>query len=335
MRHPRKPLAFQTFLVGGIALLGPLGCSQTDSPGDMKSVDAGIDALAVAFDPTRPCGYDTSVGGFKFTMNGGDGFSGFQGSVFSGPGALGFFETRFEAGGCRVLVKSNPFCATPCSGEQQCSVGGECVAIPRQQAVGTVTVSGLATALMVNPGMSNFYNYAGDLPFPLAAPGILLSLTVQGAGAIKGFSLEARGIALLEGTSADPIAAGSTRGLDLVWTAPSDMAGASRIRLFVNVDNHGSSSARVECDVSDSGTFTVPQAVMSRLLALGATGFPTVTLTRYSAAATRIDAGCVDFSVVSSRTQSLNVDGVLSCHDDMECPDGQQCVTPAQICKPK
>jgi len=334
MRRHHVPHAFQVVLVGGIALLGCLGCSESSSP-EVQSVDAGSDASVGAFDPTRPCGYDTSVGGFKFAMNGAEGFSGFQGRVFSGPGALGFFETRMQAEGCRVLVKSNPFCATPCTGEQQCSVDGKCVAIPRQQDVGTVRVAGLATDLMVNPGMSNFYNYAGDLPFPLAAAGTTLSLSVQGAGAITGFALSVRGIALLEGTSSDPIPAGSTRGLDLVWTAPGDMAAASRMRIFVNVDNHGSSSARVECDVSDSGKFKVPQSVMGRLLALGATGFPTVTLMRSSASATRMEVGCVDFSVESSRTQLLNVDGVLSCHEDMECPEGQPCVTPAQICKPK
>lgn len=335
MRHHHNFSAFPVVLAGGIALLGSLGCSETNSAGNAKSVDAGSDALAGVFDPVRPCGYDTSVGGFRFTMNGGDGFSGFQGSVFSGPGALGDFETRMQAEGCRVLVKSNPFCAAPCSNEQQCSVGGKCVSIHRQVGVGTVTVSGIATVITVNPGMSNFYTFAGDLPFPLAAAGTPLSLSVQGAGAIKGFSLSTTSIALLEGTSDVPIPAGCTRGLELIWNAPMDAANASRMRIFVNVDNHGSSSARVECDVLDSGKFMVPQALMGRLLALGATGFPTVTLTRYSAAAARTDAGCVDFRVESSRTQSLIVDGVISCHEDAECPDGQQCVTPAQICKPK
>jgi len=69
----------------------------------------------------------------------------------------------------------------------------------------------------------------------------------------------------------------------------------------------------------------VSAALVSKLLSLGVAGFPTVKVTRQAIGATTISAGRVELVVSSLVEQGVSIDGLNSCTDSVQCPQGQTC----------
>jgi hypothetical protein len=114
--------------------------------------------------------------------------------------------------------------------------------------------------------------------------------------------------------------------VNVTWrtAASSDAVG---VLLELNLDQHGGSGGFIECEAEDTGSFTIPAALVSALFERGLSGFPSLLLTRRSANSATIDLGCVQFAVTARAGLMVEVPGLRSCSSDADCADGQTCGT--------
>jgi len=97
------------------------------------------------------------------------------------------------------------------------------------------------------------------------------------------------------------------------------------VHVELNLNNHGSTSAWLTCDVPDTGSYALPAEVLEALYAIGVSGFPSLALSRRSADTATIALGCIDLTVLSEVSVSVEIDGIVSCTQDNQCPPGQSC----------
>ncbi len=231
------------------------------------------------------------------------------------------FEEQ-AVGDCTLWRKINPFCDPGCQVDEVCTHEGACEPYPLEQSQGTVTVEGLGDDLSVEPdGFNNYWDTS--VSYPLFEPGQPVRLTSE-----SGLSLRGLGVDPL--VVPDP-AWGIIRGedLQLSWTAGSAEA---HIVLSFNVDQHGNSPITMLCQVSDTGSATVPSDLLESLLDYGVSGFASAWIRRQSADQTTTEHGCVDLRVYSHLGTDLSVEGHTPCNHDGECPDGQHCDLETNTC---
>jgi Cys-rich repeat protein len=77
--------------------------------------------------------------------------------------------------------------------------------------------------------------------------------------------------------------------------------------------------------VEDDGEFEVPAELVTQLVDLGLSGFPSAALGRRSTDGVRVEPGCIDLRISSEITVELEVDGLISCTSNADCPEGQSC----------
>jgi hypothetical protein len=246
------------------------------------------------------------------------------GIVYDGPPASGEVPLKLESemGDCELLVPWAPFCTEPCTGGAKCTADDTCTAQPKMLDVGPVVLSGLGDELTMEAIAGNYQS--PTLPAEACAEGALVSLHSSS------FSMEAPCIARLELTTEAPIPVGAGKSLDLAWTPPGSDAD-SRVKIHLDIAHHGGKKGEINCDVADTGSFSVPKELVTQLVSLGLAGYPDITLERYAAAA---DASS---PLIQLRIGSLvrrEVDtGVLSCDEDSQCEAGQTCNTADRTCK--
>lgn len=235
------------------------------------------------------------------------------------------WEGGTAMGDCQLFEPRVPFCSTPCGGSAACVEDETCVPYPSALDVGEVTVTGVATA----DGDSSFtmeaiagnYQPKVSLAYPAFAAGDPIGLAAAG-GDIGGFDIAGVGIDQLV-AGGDPIPLSHDTDVQLTWTAAAEPN--TNIHVKLDISHHGGSKGKIECDTADTGTLTLPAALVGELLDLGVAGFPTVILTREATASTTIAAGRVDLVVSSAVERAITVEGVTSCTDDTQCADGQTC----------
>ena len=111
-------------------------------------------------------------------------------------------------------------------------------------------------------------------------------------------------------------------GLLVSWVAPG-VEDVSRIHLVLDVAHHGGKKGEIVCDVADTGSFEIPESLVTELVNLGLAGFPTILVTRMAGAAGSLEPD-VALTIASPIERLVNT-GVTSCTDDTECPDGTTC----------
>ena len=264
------------------------------------------------------------VGAFQVKL--GEGTTNIVGKVYDGPvPAATIWEKPQVDGACTLTTPRIPFCEESCTGGGICVEDDTCQAYPTARGVGTVTVGGVKTSdgqssFTMTP-LSNVYQPSVSLAFPPFAEGD--SVTMAAAGDFfPAFSLASKGIAPLVLTSTD-LALVSGQALDLTWTKGA--AGNATIHVELDISHHGGSKGQIECDTDDTGSLRVSAALVSKLLSLGVAGFPTVKVTRQAIGATTISAGRVELVVSSLVEQGVSIDGLNSCTDSVQCPQGQTC----------
>jgi hypothetical protein len=182
-----------------------------------------------------------------------------------------------------------------------------------------------------NPNTRSYSNPAiPRLPHPGFAPGADLRIRT-GGGDYSPFELRGWGISQLEVPS-EPIRVRSGTASSVRWQAPAE-AGPARMHAVLDINNHGSSDASVECDFPDTGEGEIPATLIDGLIAQGFSGFPTITLTRRTASSVAIEPGCVELLVSSVFSGEAEVEGVTSCNDASVCPAGQTCPLPERYCR--
>jgi len=230
-------------------------------------------------------------------------------------------------GDCTLTTPHVPYCSTPCGASAACVDDDTCLAYAAAHGAGAVTVTGIKATDGSTPltlALTNNY-YQAPPAIALAYPPFAESdaVTFSAAGDyFPAFKLSSKGIAPLVLTSTD-LALKSGQGLALSWTKGTESSASIHVKL--DISHHGGSKGQIECDTADSGALTVSGALITKLLNLGVAGFPTVIVTRHTVGSTVIPAGRVELELSSTVEQSVSIDGLTSCTDPEDCPDGQEC----------
>jgi hypothetical protein len=212
--------------------------------------------------------------------------------------APAIYQERTRSGACRQLTAEPGFCVEPCEG--YCLGSGECVPWPVRVSAGTLTVSGLAQPVTIEPTPEALYTeYVQQ---PLIQAGGQITASAPGAE-LGGFELAVRGPEPLVVTNRDQLALEQGKPLAIEWAPSSDPA--ARIRLWLISDyGHGPvHPAVIHCDAPDTGLITIPADWVDWLRdpSHWACGdcFES-TMTRYTRATTEVDGTRVELSVQSA-----------------------------------
>lgn len=307
---------------GGADDGGADGDSDSDGDGDTDS-DADGDA-----DAGYTCSPDTRVGGFRVNLAGS--YTAVSGSVSNGviPGNVPV-EAQTE-GACTLLTPRTLACDPPCTTtEVTCNIDGTCIPTPLQYSVGTVTITGMNTAVSMEPNAINFsYNENIRDPYPAFDEGAELVLSAAG-GDTSPFSLNAKGVAVME-TAMTSVVVDRDTPVALNWTPGNTPDAHVHIRL--NVTAHGTHTGAVECVVPDTGSYEIPAGIVTELINLGLAGWPLLEIARRSTGTAAVEGGCVELRVFSQASIPVEIPGITSCSDDEDCPDGQTCHEDDLLC---
>jgi hypothetical protein len=237
------------------------------------------------------------------------------------------------AGDCELLRRNNPFCDPACDPGTVCDVGNVCVAEPVNQDLGTVTIGGLEQDLILQPVPPGNTYFATMLPHPVFLPDTLIEL--QTHGTTYGADVT------LHGVGTDPITvAPADRDLvmirdapmPLVWNPPASSLGRSTVRVELSVDQHGLTPVSLVCDVPDTGSAEIDASLVTQLMDLGVTGFPSATYTRHTVDSAPLGDGCVELEIDSQVIPTLAVQGYIPCDDQGDCPTGTTCDLLVGLC---
>jgi hypothetical protein len=289
---------------------------------DAAAPDAGVRSIYT------PCSDESRVGRFEVALA--DGYTSVQGQVANGVVPSQVSVITAQSGPCTLVQPPVLFCEAGCEVGQVCTAQGTCAPAPANVGVGEVAVDGLTAPVTMTAGEPVwFYSFRGDLPHPGFAPGDPVTLTAAGADTVQPFTLNGVGIEPLV-WAGDTVALTAGTPLELRWTSAE---GPARLRVEINIANHGGTPAHIWCDLDDTGTFDVPVALTDALLALGFSGFPSVVATRRTVDAAQTALGCVEFALTSTHIIDIEIDGLISCSFDEDCPDGRLC-QPDLTCEP-
>lgn len=277
------------------------------------------------------CANDQRVGSLSIRLSGGDRTL-FDGSISDGVIPSGVHRELAASGACQLLGPRDLFCATACASGTTCAGDDACVPTPMKQSAGTLTATGLLTPVEVMAnGITGEYSKTILDPYPAFEAGAAIQLSASG-DTIPAFTLHGWGVPPLV-TSLSTINVSSGSGVPLTWETEGVNTEHSQIFISFSVNVHGATTGWIECTVPDTGSYELPATLVTDLIDLGLSGFPRMTLARRSADSTSLPGGnCVDFEVASQVTIELTVDGLVSCSDDTDCPEGQTC-TPELACE--
>ena len=308
-----------------IALCGCTGASMGDSastPDDSTTLDPATVRLDGA------CAMEVDFGGFA--VQSADGASGIGGSVADGVVPVSVLEEIASEGECRLLRRNNPFCDPACDAGDTCDFDGECLPYPANQDLGTIDLEGLAQPVSMEPVFPGNTYYDTSLPTPPFEPGAVVRLSmpggVYGPGELFGVGIEP--LALLE----EGFLIHSGQDLVVSWEPPTATSRAD-ISLRLSIDQHGATPAVLICDFADTGTGTVPGAVLASLVDSGVTGFPSGQIARQTVDHIGVGAGCMDLTLEAPLDVDIQVEGFTPCVSTADCPDGQECNEELQICE--
>jgi hypothetical protein len=296
-----------------LALALLIGCGETTDDTANESAELG---------PYAACAEEEHVGSFEITLK--DTFTAVQGTVTNAVRPSDVSEVTSTDGSCKLLQPKTLFCDPMCGSGETCGDAGTCVALPTNQSVGVVSISGLTAVVSMEARSPVFYyNHIGDLPHPAIQAGDEVVLSAAG-DVIAPFSISTTGIEVLNVTTASMRLERDVPGV-LDWTAGTAQE-STKIEIELNIANHGGTPAKVQCLSDDSGHFEIPTSMVNALLDLGFSGFPSVRLTRAASNVATTDYGCVDFRAQSTTVLTVDIDGLTSCSDNSDCPTDQTCL---------
>lgn len=245
------------------------------------------------------------------------------GSVSNGVLPTSIPGVAAEAGGCQLLVPRTLLCSS-CESTQACAGDDQCVDKPSKVSVGKLQIEGLTGVTEVAPnGITLDYSKTVLDPFPAYTIGEPLTLRATG-DAMSSFQAELIGVPAIK---SDLTAVATKRGEPAVitWDTEGVVPEESAVFVSFSVNVHGAVTGWIECTAPDTGEFEIPADLVTSLIDRGSSGFPRVDLERRSSATVELDEGCVELYVSSKLTLDIELDGLISCHDDDGCPEGQVC----------
>ncbi len=269
----------------------------------------------------KPCATADKVGEFRVELA--QAFTGVSGAVREGVVPSNVPDLVQTSGSCQLLRAPNLFCDPACGTDQTCGTGGTCVPYPKNQDVGTVTLTGMKDPVEMQAlAPINVYMNTSSLSHPGFDEGATIGLRATG-GEYESFSLGGFGIAALS-LDLEAIPAEDNQPVAVAWEA-SSLDGPTSVNLVLNINHHGGTLAWIECEVEDTGSFAIPADLVTALFAVGASGFPSLVVSRRSADSTTIAPGCVELQIVSEQEIDVEVNGLTSCTDNTPCTPPETC----------
>jgi hypothetical protein len=290
-------------------------------------------SLAVQAPPNADAGltkpaYGSITVGLREASEGTAAYSLVSGTLYGGPRPNPEpLETVTESNGCRLRRALHPFCSEPCGSAAACIDTDTCLPYPEPRDFGNIRVDRFDRVAggeaVMEPFAPNFFYQSDKLPYPPCTAGRQLQL------AATGFTATAPCIAPLRVASSTPLVVRADEPLTIQWqeTAAPDLA---RIEILLDISHHGGKRGDIVCEVDDSGSHTIPAALVSALIEMGTAGFPSVIVSRVARRAASLQG--VDF-VVQSTVQRPVDTGVQSCLQDTDCPDGRTCDRATVTCR--
>jgi hypothetical protein len=259
---------------------------------------------------------ESRLGGFEVAIY--EANSSVSGSVMNGTVPSDIPDLISTVGDCRLLKRRNLICVEPCESNQTCSESLSCIPSPLGQDLGTVVVRGLEEYVSMLPVVPGNLYFDTILPHPVVQPGNAVFLKT-GDGYIGVVRMYGIGVEQLVLTDEQWLIE-NNKPLSIHWTAPTE---AARSRLFIsfNIDQHGISPGRIECDFEDDGEAEIPLQLINQLRGLGISGFPNGMATRRTIDSVSVEDGCVDFAVMSPKAAKVRVAGYTPCNTDFDCPN--------------
>ena len=313
--------------------------TDTDTASDSDTGETFV-VPAVTGDPaTVPlggaCELANKYGTFVVEVYDGDGYSIVSGSALDGVVPITNLENVGEDGECVLLKRNNPFCDPTCQGGETCDFDGECIPYPEAQDLGVVTVGGLGDDVVMRPVEPGTQYFDTSISHPAFVEGDLVELRTHENGAFGDIEMHGVGVA--------PLVLSNTEwtlidGNDFViqWTEAGTSPVRSEVFMRLTIDQHGTTPISMYCSFEDDGEGTVPASLLSQLINSGVTGFPNAVITRRTIDSIDVPGdGCLEFVVASPQQPdpSVDVDGFTPCTRDQDCPKGQTCNIPFEICE--
>jgi len=261
------------------------------------------------------------VGGFSVELKRNEGstpYTAIQGGVQNAVDPTAVWDVKEKNGDCSLMLGRLLACNPDCAVGKKCAGSNMCIDAPTNRDLGTVTVTGLGASVALEKQTNTSYSHNLTDKYPPFAPEAEVGLKSTG-GAISALTLAGRGIEPLDfpGTG---LMVSRNQPLPITWTASAKNKSA-RVHIKLDIAHHGNIAARIECDVADSGSTTIPAALVTKLMDQGLAGFPSIALTRQTVDSATVPGGCADFVVASSEERLVDVEGVISCNtQDPTCP---------------
>ncbi len=331
------------FLLLGSLTLVTLGCGDSGtivggSPGNGGGGDGGAPpeggggnnntgGVPNFTEPRGACTQAERVG--RFSIEKQSDFGVVQGAVADGVVPTSIPEIVTDDGVCQLLKRRNLSCTPACVGAETCGEDGECIDYPRQISVGTVVIDGLTKPTTIepaNPGNTYFAPGADNPPF---AVGSEITLSASGDQGHGPFDLFGRGSEPLTETPIWSL----EEGQDLAVTWAAGTTEGAQIAVELTIDQHGTSPLSLACVFDDTGSGTVPTAIIDQLITSGVSGFPNGRIMRRTADKVEIDVGCVDMLVGSPVIADVDVIGFTPCNSPDDCPPDQTCNLKIELCE--
>ncbi len=223
-------------------------------------------------------------------------FPGNELGVVWGPYQL---EQTLAEGDCVYLAAWSPgFCDPPCEFDEYCSNDDTCEPWPVYRDAGVMTVTGLSEPLTISPSATGFYmtDWA-CCPDDLFEPGDTISVSAEG-NQTPAFEVAATAVAPLGPELDCDMSLSGDADLVITWE-PAD--GGDTIRWEMVAAPHAGQGPMVLCETADTGTLTVPAALMEQYL-IDRGPYETLRLSRYTRATVPVDQGnAVSLEIASIR----------------------------------
>lgn len=242
-----------------LALPSP-GCVGETSDDDSEADDdsEGDD------DTTTPGPCDASNTWGTFTIETDDTDGRVRGYYYDGPSPFQLTAVQ-TAGPCSFFGYDHiPDCNPPCVDPEYCGLDDECHPIPEQVPAGTLTVSGLAPPLVVEP--SDWGDYSSGAAIPdLYEPGTELTLSLSGSEFVDPFEMAVEGVVGPMTPDHLNVLIAEGQPLTVTWT-PADVPADARMEVSFSIDHHAMVGGYATCDVPDAhGQLTVPVEIIDAL----------------------------------------------------------------------
>lgn len=275
--------------------------------------------------PTNPTPTAPTFGAFQVTLIADGAYTSVVGKMYDGPYPPNmFFEEIAASGSCRLYKRIFPFCDPACGGQGACVQGDSCQPYPSAVNIGTVTMSGLKTndgktSFSMNP-INYIYQFT-SLAFPPCNEGDPITLSAAGSSSVSEFTLNIKCISPLTLLN-DTIKMIDGQPINLRWTPPT-VTGISTIFVLIDISYHGGTKAKIECNVEDNGSLTIPAVLLDSLKTFGIAGYPKLEISRL---ATSTDTSAKAKIVIESKVNKiLSIPGIINCGETVDCPEGQTC----------